>query len=147
MRCICPATQLNLEFVGPGHQWAPEKEIEQDDERDERGKSKQYGPGIACVGSSLQVGTKPRQLERTAPYCELLGCHQEEPSSGPTHHTVPDQANHRGRQFQDEEAPPWPQACDSRDFLQIGRKGTLRVIRSEERRVGKECRSRWSPYH
>ena len=23
----------------------------------------------------------------------------------------------------------------------------LGVIRSEERRVGKECRSRWSPYH
>ena len=22
-----------------------------------------------------------------------------------------------------------------------------RIIRSEERRVGKECRSRWSPYH
>ena len=28
---------------------------------------------------------------------------------------------------------------------QIIRKG--KVIRSEERRVGKECRSRWSPYH
>ena len=26
-------------------------------------------------------------------------------------------------------------------FMRIGRK------RSEERRVGKECRSRWSPYH
>ena len=27
-------------------------------------------------------------------------------------------------------------------------KGTLvRELRSEERRVGKECRSRWSPYH
>ena len=27
-------------------------------------------------------------------------------------------------------------------------RGTLFVpIRSEERRVGKECRSRWSPYH
>ena len=26
--------------------------------------------------------------------------------------------------------------------------GTARsVLRSEERRVGKECRSRWSPYH
>src|SRR2546429_220153 len=25
--------------------------------------------------------------------------------------------------------------------------GYLRVQRSEERRVGKECRSRWSPYH
>ena len=23
----------------------------------------------------------------------------------------------------------------------------LKVTRSEERRVGKECRSRWSPYH
>ena len=23
----------------------------------------------------------------------------------------------------------------------------VRTIRSEERRVGKECRSRWSPYH
>src|SRR5690554_7476159 len=25
--------------------------------------------------------------------------------------------------------------------------GLKRTIRSEERRVGKECRSRWSPYH
>ena len=24
---------------------------------------------------------------------------------------------------------------------------TARFLRSEERRVGKECRSRWSPYH
>ena len=23
----------------------------------------------------------------------------------------------------------------------------ISVLRSEERRVGKECRSRWSPYH
>ena len=23
----------------------------------------------------------------------------------------------------------------------------LTLVRSEERRVGKECRSRWSPYH
>ena len=26
-------------------------------------------------------------------------------------------------------------------------KGAAVVYRSEERRVGKECRSRWSPYH
>ena len=25
--------------------------------------------------------------------------------------------------------------------------GAIRGARSEERRVGKECRSRWSPYH
>ena len=27
------------------------------------------------------------------------------------------------------------------------KKGTEKIFRSEERRVGKECRSRWSPYH
>ena len=27
------------------------------------------------------------------------------------------------------------------------RRGLAAAIRSEERRVGKECRSRWSPYH
>mgnify|MGYP007093312997 CR=1 FL=1 len=33
-------------------------------------------------------------------------------------------------------------------FRTSARKGWLRLsIRSEERRVGKECRSRWSPYH
>ena len=25
--------------------------------------------------------------------------------------------------------------------------GAVAAVRSEERRVGKECRSRWSPYH
>ena len=36
-------------------------------------------------------------------------------------------------------------------FLQVADKlaqeGKLNMGRSEERRVGKECRSRWSPYH
>src|SRR3712207_5645462 len=35
-------------------------------------------------------------------------------------------------------------------LLLAGRLGDLvsrRKVRSEERRVGKECRSRWSPYH
>ena len=37
--------------------------------------------------------------------------------------------------------------------LQIGVEGSVMdypyatIVRSEERRVGKECRSRWSPYH
>ena len=29
----------------------------------------------------------------------------------------------------------------------VGQKVYVKIIRSEERRVGKECRSRWSPYH
>src|SRR5205085_8719848 len=30
---------------------------------------------------------------------------------------------------------------------QLGQPEAVFVFRSEERRVGKECRSRWSPYH
>ena len=34
------------------------------------------------------------------------------------------------------------------DKIEIRSKdGTITLVRSEERRVGKECRSRWSPYH
>src|SRR5256885_15409010 len=31
--------------------------------------------------------------------------------------------------------------------LGLGIAALAKVVRSEERRVGKECRSRWSPYH
>ena len=31
-------------------------------------------------------------------------------------------------------------------YYQVGRE-SVAIARSEERRVGKECRSRWSPYH
>src|SRR5712692_5948692 len=33
------------------------------------------------------------------------------------------------------------------DDTAYGRLGMILQTRSEERRVGKECRSRWSPYH
>ena len=35
----------------------------------------------------------------------------------------------------------------STDVATIASVNADAVIRSEERRVGKECRSRWSPYH
>ena len=35
----------------------------------------------------------------------------------------------------------------SPDRLFLADNGKSLFIRSEERRVGKECRSRWSPYH
>src|SRR2546422_6960613 len=38
----------------------------------------------------------------------------------------------------------WPLSFDGRFS---GYDNILRSVRSEERRVGKECRSRWSPYH
>src|SRR5256886_7235427 len=39
--------------------------------------------------------------------------------------------------------------CDCRlgEWPQLPRRKRLQECRSEERRVGKECRSRWSPYH
>ena len=38
------------------------------------------------------------------------------------------------------------EAKTKKDGLMFGQ-GVLEILRSEERRVGKECRSRWSPYH
>ena len=44
------------------------------------------------------------------------------------------------------EAEDTSKLLDSKAVQKIVNRGTLNV-RSEERRVGKECRSRWSPYH
>src|SRR5574340_512563 len=41
-------------------------------------------------------------------------------------------------------ALPW---LGSNDALPLATRMETRLPRSEERRVGKECRSRWSPYH
>ena len=37
----------------------------------------------------------------------------------------------------------WPKGLNVDGYTELGK----RADRSEERRVGKECRSRWSPYH
>ena len=34
-----------------------------------------------------------------------------------------------------------------RQMSELNRRERVHRLRSEERRVGKECRSRWSPYH
>ena len=42
----------------------------------------------------------------------------------------------------------WTFAGKATFFEEVyGLKAILERVRSEERRVGKECRSRWSPYH
>ena len=42
-----------------------------------------------------------------------------------------------------------PATClvSKNDLVKVGQKIGEATTRSEERRVGKECRSRWSPYH
>ena len=39
------------------------------------------------------------------------------------------------------------QGKDMDSIMQSLESGVEELFRSEERRVGKECRSRWSPYH
>ena len=39
------------------------------------------------------------------------------------------------------------ETVDDNILLTISEQADVDAIRSEERRVGKECRSRWSPYH
>ena len=36
---------------------------------------------------------------------------------------------------------------DNATVIQLNSSDQYQTVRSEERRVGKECRSRWSPYH
>ena len=38
-------------------------------------------------------------------------------------------------------------STDSEEIAKIAETYGATIVRSEERRVGKECRSRWSPYH
>ena len=47
----------------------------------------------------------------------------------------------------DKESPESVGRVEQRDLWDDYRKHVRKFLRSEERRVGKECRSRWSPYH
>ena len=42
---------------------------------------------------------------------------------------------------------PQSEKVDHTKVTFVNRYGITLAARSEERRVGKECRSRWSPYH
>ena len=44
-------------------------------------------------------------------------------------------------------SPGWPKDHNLIKFLEKEGTPVFSGLRSEERRVGKECRSRWSPYH
>src|SRR5215211_8969456 len=46
-----------------------------------------------------------------------------------------------------DETPPMPLRSCLPSFESKKVRSALKSARSEERRVGKECRSRWSPYH
>ena len=51
--------------------------------------------------------------------------------------------------FTNQQTPGKPELPYKEFCIGVPHNGTIEVVitRSEERRVGKECRSRWSPYH
>src|SRR2546422_5991171 len=59
------------------------------------------------------------------------------------HHLANHLTHCNGGQF----AQPFLGPCDTGGEEKLELENPLRAMRSEERRVGKECRSRWSPYH
>ena len=50
--------------------------------------------------------------------------------------------------FDDEILLYYTEAEAKEEAMKLQKEGNpMQLVRSEERRVGKECRSRWSPYH
>ena len=83
---------------------------------------------ILCFGDSNTWGYKPDKTGRFDENTRWTALLQKK--LGPAYHIIEEGLCGRTTVFHDE--------------LREGRRG---LDRSEERRVGKECRSRWSPYH
>ena len=56
-------------------------------------------------------------------------------------------SNYRGRLINNVESCIFCRMCSTKCPAQCISTDPKEAFRSEERRVGKECRSRWSPYH
>src|SRR2546426_4136369 len=88
------------------------------------------GHVVQVIGPVLDVEFEPERLPEL--YNALVIDH---PGNGtPPVHLVAEVQQHIGRN-------------QVRAVAMSSTDGVVRGMRSEERRVGKECRSRWSPYH
>ena len=100
-----------------------------------------HGPDATRM-SFLHAGISPETVRRTRqlPAGEgVLGVPGHQPESLSRNDLTTDRAAERFR----EHHPPTRTVLG----VQITIRNTTFATRSEERRVGKECRSRWSPYH
>src|SRR2546426_12846795 len=93
----------------------------------------------ACGSSTPEPGSAPTPaldsaaLARAASHATIAAREQYYDIDGSSAGALRNQINRLG---------PKDESGESKDALTV-----WSVERSEERRVGKECRSRWSPYH
>src|SRR3712207_163402 len=105
-----------------------------------------FGIMYVFTGLGITVGfhryLTHRSFKTSKPIRMALGILGSAAIEGPVTAWVADHRKHHA--FSDEEGDPHsPHVGHSGGF-----RGALKgLLRSEERRVGKECRSRWSPYH
>src|SRR2546425_10798908 len=108
----------------------------------------------AKLSSEFQDSWLARMIARTCPFAGYLAQHTREPRRLPPiqcSYAVQVDASRGVCPPADERMPAasvhgLPSAGPGGNVVEQRRR-TEKTERSEERRVGKECRSRWSPYH
>src|ERR1043166_7069403 len=95
-------------------------------------KGWQNAPALNKLTASQQGGSRGAQLWGVAFNGRLYSIYQESPGGGWSQWAADWAGPGNPKQFYELTAAQQNNGC---------------VQRSEERRVGKECRSRWSPYH
>src|SRR5258707_2546565 len=97
------------------------------------------GASRARFRRALAARTAGRGGTRCAHSAGAGGCRVRLGTQPPTHPTTPGSQKHHPRQA--------PRHCPRHHSESNVPRLSGKTVRSEERRVGKECRSRWSPYH
>ena len=104
----------------------------------------------SCSTGCASVPTSRRALAAsfTEPVARMPCCHSQSSASKPFGLASPYGGRRRAVSCQRSPARSAGAALPGgTNQASCSCRGTCRTTRSEERRVGKECRSRWSPYH
>src|SRR3989441_3753518 len=142
---LFPYTTLFRSRRGPENPAPQRHHREQRERREHRCDEPPRGGPYGAGAPEVEPRCPPNQHQRDEPPLDTAQPRREEPDGLEEQHRIDRHVDQRV----DPEEPPAPESPEAAE-------GALHppVIaafdgehRSEERRVGKECRSRWSPYH
>src|SRR2546425_12512738 len=107
---------------------------------------------VVVVGSGASGGWACKRLAEAGIKVALVDCGRPVPESEVSEHKPPFELKYRDRapQVIERTRPVQKLFCDAYNYHWFANdleEPYTTPERSEERRVGKECRSRWSPYH